>query len=475
MNKAIRPQPGPQEKFLCTPADICIYGGGARGGKTYGLLMEPLRHLRNPEMSAIFFRRTFTEIMMPGGAWEEAASMYKQLGASFLRNPSPTAKFPSGMSVRFAHLHNFDDIYGYQGSKLPLQLWDEVTHYDEKMFWYLVSRNTGTCGVKPYIRATCNPCTEDDPVGGWVNRMVKWYTTDEGYADPAKSGLLRWMYRVEDAIKWYDQRQDALDDNPTLAVDGIEPLSFTFIPALLGDNPAQLAADPGYRSRLMSLPLVEREQLLGGNWKIRHVAGTLFNRTWFHLAESAPVAFRRIVRYWDKAGAEAFKTLKNGRKVENKDGDRSAGALFGYDGQYYWLIDVIAGRWSPFERNNVIRQTAAMDRERFNNVELWIEQEPGNGGKESRMISQRELAEYGVRFETPRTGKTARASNLSAQMEAGNVRVLNTGWTPKLIDEMTNFPSDGWHDDQVDACSGAFNKLVCRPELGGFAVTGWSG
>ena len=52
--KAIRPQPGPQEKFLASQADIAIYGGAAGGGKSWALLLEPLRHVGKPEFSAVF-------------------------------------------------------------------------------------------------------------------------------------------------------------------------------------------------------------------------------------------------------------------------------------------------------------------------------------------------------------------------------------------------------------------------------------
>ena len=49
----IKPQPGPQEMFLSCPADIAIYGGASGGGKSFALLMEPLRHVAAPGFSAV--------------------------------------------------------------------------------------------------------------------------------------------------------------------------------------------------------------------------------------------------------------------------------------------------------------------------------------------------------------------------------------------------------------------------------------
>lgn len=48
-----RPQPGPQEMFLQTQADIALYGEAAGGGKTYALLLENLRHIDNPKLCTV--------------------------------------------------------------------------------------------------------------------------------------------------------------------------------------------------------------------------------------------------------------------------------------------------------------------------------------------------------------------------------------------------------------------------------------
>jgi hypothetical protein len=77
----ISPQPGPQSQFLQSQADICIYGGAAGGGKTVGLILEPLRHVgRVANFTAVFFRRTTPQITSPGALWDESLNFYTRLG-----------------------------------------------------------------------------------------------------------------------------------------------------------------------------------------------------------------------------------------------------------------------------------------------------------------------------------------------------------------------------------------------------------
>jgi hypothetical protein len=77
----ISPQPGPQTEFLRTAADICMYGGAAGGGKTVGLILEPLRYVSQvPGFTAVFFRRTTPEIINPGGLWDESLNFYPRFG-----------------------------------------------------------------------------------------------------------------------------------------------------------------------------------------------------------------------------------------------------------------------------------------------------------------------------------------------------------------------------------------------------------
>lgn len=86
-------------------------------------------------------------------------------------------------------------------------------------------------------------------------------------------------------------------------------------------------------------------------------------------------------------------------------------------------------------------------------------QEPGSGGKESAEITVRELAGYDVRA-LPATGdKVTRAGPLSAQAEAGNVKLVAGAWNADFLAELHAFP-DGRYSDQVDAATLAFNRLA---------------
>jgi predicted phage terminase large subunit-like protein len=118
--------------------------------------------------------------------------------------------------------------------------------------------------VRSYMRCTTNP----DP-DSFVRGLIAWWIDEDGFPVKARSGVLRWFLRRGDDLVWADTREELLP----MCAEGEQPLSLTFIHARLADNPALEKADPGYRARLMALPEVERERLLGGNWDIRDEGG----------------------------------------------------------------------------------------------------------------------------------------------------------------------------------------------------------
>ena len=81
------PQPGPQERFLSSSADIAIYGGAAGGGKTFGLTMESVRHVDVPDFGAIVFRRTSPQLVGAGSIWKESKGVFVHKGGVPKENP----------------------------------------------------------------------------------------------------------------------------------------------------------------------------------------------------------------------------------------------------------------------------------------------------------------------------------------------------------------------------------------------------
>ena len=150
----ITAQRGRQTEFLRSLADICIYGGAAGGGKTVGLILEPLRYAtRVANFTAVFFRRSTPQITNPGGLWDESQNFYPRLGGMphvGLRE----WRWPRGGRIKFSHLQFDSTVYDWQGAQIALICFDELTHFTAHQFFYMVSRNRSTCGVQPYIRAT---------------------------------------------------------------------------------------------------------------------------------------------------------------------------------------------------------------------------------------------------------------------------------------------------------------------------------
>lgn len=451
----IGPQPGRQSQILASSADIALYGGAAGGGKTYALLLEAARHANNPGFGAVIFRRTTPPIRNEGGLWDESEKLYPRLGG-VPREHRLEWVFPSGASVQFRHLEYDKTLEDWHGAQVPLICFDELTEFSSKMFWYMLSRNRSTCGVRPYLRATCNPLADS-----WVADLIDWWIGEDGLPIDSRAGVLRWFVRSDDELLWSGTREGAVrlavraGRDPADAKD--LPKSLTFVPARLEDNPLLMRKDPGYKANLLALEHVDQQRLYHGNWKVRANAGLLFPRGRWQLAEAAPRGPLWLARGWDKAA------------TPGGSGARSAGVLVCREVQTggWWLLDCVCGRWGFAEREEVIRRTADMDAQRWGQVTQVVEQEPGSGGKDSAMFTARSLAGHDVRL-VPVTGsKSSRWRPLAAQQQAGSVSLLADGsWDwESLVRELDALAGDEQLDrsllkDRADAASLAFNWLT---------------
>ena len=225
---AFMPNEGPQTDFLAAAEKDVLYGGAAGGGKSFAMLIDPLRYCHIKEHRALILRRSMPELRE---LIDKSRELYPKAfkGAKF-REVEKLWSFPSGAKIEFGFLEKDADVYRYQGQAYSWIGFDEITHLPTEFGWnYLASRlRTTNPNLETYLRCTANP-------GGVGAQWVK-----KRYIEPAK---------------------------PNKTFKGKDGLTRKFIPALLQDNP-YLAEDGEYERMLQSLPAVQRRQLLEGNWDV---------------------------------------------------------------------------------------------------------------------------------------------------------------------------------------------------------------
>jgi hypothetical protein len=219
---------GPQEDFLAASETDVLYGGAAGGGKSYAMLVDPLRYAHRPAHRGLIIRRSMPELRE---LIDKSRELYpKAFPGCKYKEVEKLWNFPSGAKIEFGFLERDADVYRYQGQAYSWIGFDEITHLPTEFAWnYLASRlRTTDSEIVPYMRCTANP-------GGVGATWVK-----KRYIDPAPS---------------YE------------SFTGHDGLSRKFIPARLQDNPF-LAHDGRYEKMLQALPPTQRQQLLDGNWDV---------------------------------------------------------------------------------------------------------------------------------------------------------------------------------------------------------------
>ena len=241
------PNPGPQTEFLAASEREVLYGGSAGGGKSYGLLADPMRYFGIGDFNGIILRRTNDELReliwksqemypraYPGARWQEKKSQWV---------------FPSGAKLWMTYLERDEDVLRYQGQAFSYIAFDELTQHSTPFAWnYMRSRLRTTNRDLPlFMRATTNP---GGPGHSWVKQM---------FIDPAPAGKRFAATNIEtgEPLRYPDGH----------AREG-QPLFYRrFIPASLKDNP-YLMADGQYEANLLALPEMQRRQLLEGDWAV---------------------------------------------------------------------------------------------------------------------------------------------------------------------------------------------------------------
>jgi len=157
--------------------------------------------------------------------------------------------------------------------------------------------------------------------------------------------------------------------------------------------------------------------------------------------------FVMIIRYWDKAGTQGGGAFTAGVKIGLDKKDR------------FWILHVVRGQWSMDQREATIKQTATLDGYA---VFVWVEQEPGSGGKDQAYYTVKNLRGFNIKVDpvgSSSGNKVTRAGPFADQVNGHNVFMAKGDWNKDYIEELRFFPASKYKD-QVDGSSGGFNKLT---------------
>ena len=228
-----QPNQGPQSDFLASSEREVFYGGARGGGKSYAMLVDPLRYCDKQHHRALLIRRTMPELRdlinhsqqlyskaYPGAKWREQEKEWR---------------FPSGARIEFGYAENLTDALRYQGQSYTWIGIDELPQYPTPDIYNFLRSSLRSVDPEKhvYMRATGN----QGNVGSlWVKEM---------FVDPCES----------------NKRFDVEIPTPM----GVKTISRKFIPAKLQDNPYLMQTDD-YYAMLASLPEVQKKQFLEGDW-----------------------------------------------------------------------------------------------------------------------------------------------------------------------------------------------------------------
>ncbi|MBQ7363207.1 MAG: phage terminase large subunit [Clostridia bacterium] len=216
-----------QKLFIDAAATEVLFGGAAGGGKSYGQMVDALLFaLKYPKSKQLILRRTFSEL--DKSLIRTAQELYPREIFTF-NSSSHVGRFKNGSCIDFGYCAAEGDVYQYQSAEYDVIRFDELTHFTEMQYVYLISRVRGVNGYPKQIKSSTNP-------GGVGHTWVK-----ARFVDPAPRGTV---------------------------FSGGDGMSRIFIPSLLDDNAFLVRDDPDYRRRLEALPERERRALLLGDWNI---------------------------------------------------------------------------------------------------------------------------------------------------------------------------------------------------------------
>ena len=216
-----------QQTFINATADETLYGGAAGGGKSYGQLIDALLYaLKYAGSRQLMLRNSFPEL---NRSLILVSVTLFPVGVCSYNQSTHVWKLKNKSIVEFGYLENDGDVQQYQSAEYDVIRFDELTHFTEFQYTYMISRLRGANAFPKQMKSTSNPGSKGHV---WVKKR---------FIDPA----------IPEQIQTDETGR-----------------TFVFIPAKVQENKFLMDADPGYVKRLEQLSENDRKALLDGDWDI---------------------------------------------------------------------------------------------------------------------------------------------------------------------------------------------------------------
>jgi len=479
-NKELEPQPGSQEIAMDVMVKLMIYGGAMGSGKSHLLPLKALISLYHPNSKVIFFRQTSGQI-------EQFFEKCRILMSPYLIKNGHTTKpmrlrFPGNVVWYFQYVMHEKDVELYRGLEFDIIIFDEAVQFSKKQITFLMSRNRNPGSTCPkFMLLACNP----DP-DNWLAALVDPYLEESGRPDRSKSGKIRYYITKGPDIILSDSKEELMEKYPELcrvynSIEDkwitVEPKSYTFVAGNIFDNQILINQEPEYLQDLLSLPPVEQERNLYGNWKVRPVGTQLCTRDDFIKLDRVPPGVK--ARGWDKGYAAVTEV------TTNPDFTTGVGMVKTNKGQFVVFGDhhsdnidkktQIPGifRLNPGEREDVLLKQALHDGEAVTQV---IPKDPA-GGSVDYLLTANLLRSHGLLVQKDDAaargkGKLQRFTPFAHALKDGVIYIVESTFHPKALAEFyrqlerfdgvtkSSDKDDLKKDDIADAIATVYNHLV---------------
>lgn len=389
---------------------------------------------------------------------------------SLARSPTPVVRWATGAEVVLGHAQYVESREAHDGQEYAVQFFDELQHFDADFFWYLAMlRSRTTCGLKPYVRASCMPTPDT-----FVHELVKPWLYEGGWPDYTQSGRVRWFLRdANDQLQFFGAKRDADEharmlaaSDPTLT--NLRPRSLAIVHARTEENQILMRADPDYLSKIAGGDRVLRMRMQGC-WEARPKPNGMFDRNWYKVIEELPSAdqIEYSCRGWDKASTRPSE--------ENDNPDYTRGVRLDLLKNGIIVVSsVVSLRDNAGKVMELIQKTAEHDGPK---VEQAFWRGPSDTGDSDEAFVRFNLGRVSgvgpVTFERA-INKIIAAEPISAYADqtrddyTPGLAIVRAPWNGAYFAELELFPAaklpDGTRakDDQVDAQSRASMSVLAR-------------